>query len=398
LKILVLNSGSSSVKYQLIDSETRTALAKGQVERIGMTGAILTHVRSDGDRVKLVGEITDHQVAIEYILAILLSANHGVIQDRTEITAVGHRVVHGGEHFKNSVIITSEVMDKVEECVELAPLHNPHNIRGIKACKSQLPDVPQVAVFDTAFHSNMPRHAYIYGLPYVLYTRYGIRRYGFHGTSHFYVSRRAAELMNKPIEKLRTITCHLGNGCSIAAVKYGVSVDTSMGFTPVEGLLMGTRSGDIDPAILLHIMGREELTLAETNAMINKHSGLLGVSGVSSDMRDIQADVEKGNDRAKLALDVFCYRLKKYICAYAGVMGGVDVLVFTGGIGEHSAEVRELSCSNLNFIGIKVDPSKNHSTNPPEREISSGKVHVFIIPTNEELIIAEDTAQLVQQE
>ena len=363
-----------------------------------MSGAILTHVRSDGDRAKLVGEIMDHQVAIEYILAILLSPNHGVIQDRSEITAVGHRVVHGGEHFKSSVIITSEVMAKVEECVELAPLHNPHNIRGIKACQSQLQDVPQVAVFDTAFHSNMPPHAYIYGLPYVLYTRYGIRRYGFHGTSHFYVSRRAAELMEKPIDKLRIITCHLGNGCSIAAVKQGISIDTSMGFTPVEGLLMGTRSGDIDPAILLHIIGREELTLAETNAMINKHSGLLGISGVSSDMRDVQADVEKGNDRARLALDVFCYRLKKYICAYAGAMGGIDTLVFTGGIGEHSAEVRELSCQNLGFMGIKIDPAKNHSTNPAEREISSGKVKIFVIPTNEELIIAEDTARLVQDE
>lgn len=361
-----------------------------------MTGAILTHTRSDGNRAKLVGEISDHRLAIEYILAILLSPNHGVIADRSEIAAVGHRVVHGGEHFKDSVVITPEVMAKVEECIELAPLHNPHNIRGIKACQAQLPDTPQVAVFDTAFHSDMPQYAYIYGLPYVLYTRYGIRRYGFHGTSHLYVSRRAAELVKQPIEKLRIITCHLGNGCSIAAVKYGVSIDTSMGFTPVEGLLMGTRCGDIDPAIVLHIMGREELSLAETNAMMNKHSGLLGISGVSSDMRDIQAEVEKGNDRAKLALDVFCYRLKKYICAYAGAMGGIDVLVFTGGIGEHSSEVREMSCQDLGFMGIKVDPTKNHSANALERPIGAGKVSVFVIPTNEELVIAEDTARLVQ--
>jgi len=361
-----------------------------------MTGAILTHTRADGDRAKLVGEISDHRLAIEYILAILLSANHGVIKDRSEISAVGHRVVHGGEHFKDSVIITPEVMARVEEYIELAPLHNPHNIRGIKACQSQLPDIPQVAVFDTAFHSKMPPHAYIYGLPYVLYTRYGIRRYGFHGTSHLYVSRRAAELIKKPLEKLKIITCHLGNGCSIAAVKYGVSVDTSMGFTPVEGLLMGTRSGDLDPAILLHIMGREELTLAETNAMMNKHSGLLGISGVSSDLRDIQAEVEKGNDRAKLALDVFCYRLKKYICAYAGAMGGIDVLVFTGGIGEHSAEVRELSCRDLDFLGIKIDPTKNRDANSLERQIGEGNVSIFVIPTNEELVIAEDTARLVE--
>ena len=396
MKILVLNCGSSSVKYQLIDTDERKAVAKGQVERIGMKGAILTHTRADGDRAKLAGEITDHQLAIEYILAILLSTNHGVIKDRSDISAVGHRVVHGGEDFKDSVVIGPEVMAKLEECIELAPLHNPHNIRGIKACQSQLPDVPQVAVFDTAFHSRMPKNAYIYGLPYVLYTRYGIRRYGFHGTSHFYVSRRVAEIIGKPIEELKIITCHLGNGCSITAVKGGVSIDTSMGFTPMEGLLMGTRTGDLDPSSILHIMGREELSMGETNAMINKHSGLLGISGVSSDMRDILDAIGKGNDRAQLAFDVFCYRLKKYICAYAGAMGGVDVVVFTGGIGEHSPEVRESSCQDLSFIGIKVDPAKNRNAKNPERPIHSGKVQIFVIPTNEELVIAEDTVRLVQ--
>jgi acetate kinase len=397
LKILVLNCGSSSVKYQFIDSDTKQALAKGQVERIGMTGAILTHTRADGDHAKLVGEIADHQLAIEYILAILLSPNHGVIGNRSEIDAVGHRVVHGGEDFKDSVIITPDVMEKIEECIELAPLHNPHNIRGIKACQSQLPSIPQVAVFDTAFHSNMPPHAYIYGLPYVLYKRYGIRRYGFHGTSHHYVSRRAAELMNKPIDQLNIVTCHLGNGCSIAAVKGGVSIDTSMGFTPMEGLLMGTRTGDLDTAAILHIMGREELSLAETNAMMNKHSGLQGISGVSSDMRDIESEMAKGHDRAKLAFHVFCYRLKKYICAYVGAMGGIDVLVFTGGIGEHSPQVRESSCQGLDFIGITVDRQKNRKKSSPERPIHAGKVSIFVIPTNEELVIAEDTARLVKK-
>lgn len=394
--ILVLNCGSSSVKYQLIDTEKRQALAKGQVERIGMSGSILTHNRVDGDHAKLVGEITDHKLAIEYILAILLSVNHGVISNRSDIDAVGHRVVHGGEDFKASVVIDSTVMAKLEECIELAPLHNPHNIRGIKACQALLPSVPQVAVFDTAFHSNMPAHAYIYGLPYVLYTRYGIRRYGFHGTSHFYVSRRSAELMGKPIDQLRIVSCHLGNGCSIAAVQYGVSVDTSMGFTPVEGLLMGTRTGDLDPAALMHVMAREELSQAETNALMNKHSGLLGISGVSSDMRDIQSEMGKGNQRAKLAFDVFCYRLKKYICAYVGAMGGIDVLVFTGGIGEHSPEVREASCRDLEFMGISIDRDKNFKDSPPERPIHSGSVSIFVIPTNEELVIAEDTERLAK--
>jgi len=396
MKILVLNCGSSSVKYQLIDTDNRQTLAKGQVERIGMSSSILTHTRADGDHAKLVGEITDHQLAIEYILAILLSANHGVIEKRSEIEAVGHRVVHGGEDFKASVVIDAKVMAKLEECIELAPLHNPHNIRGIKACQALLPSVPQVAVFDTAFHSNMPPLAYIYGLPYVLYTRYGIRRYGFHGTSHYYVSRRAAELVGKPLEELKMVTCHLGNGCSIAAIKHGVSIDTSMGFTPVEGLLMGTRTGDLDPAALLHIMAREDLGHAETNALMNKHSGLLGISGVSSDMRDIQAEMQKGNARAQLAFDVFCYRLKKYICAYIGAMGGIEVLVFTGGIGEHSPEVRETTCNDLDFMGISIDHGANHKDSTLERPIHSGKVKIFVVPTNEELVIAEDTEKLTR--
>lgn len=400
MKILVLNCGSSSVKYQLIDTEQRIALATGSVSRIGMTGALLSHRRYDGDEVKLSGEILDHQVAIEYVLSILLSKNHGVISDRSEIDAVGHRVVHGGERFTESVLITQEVLEGIRECIDLAPLHNPHNLRGINACLRLLPGTPQVAVFDTAFHSAMPAHAYIYGIPYVLYKRYGIRRYGFHGTSHRYVSRRAAELLGQPLDSLKMVTCHLGNGCSVAAVKNGTSVDTSMGFTPLEGLLMGTRCGDLDPAVILHIMGREEIGLSEANTLLNKHSGLLGISGISSDMRDIENEAEGGNYRAQLALDVFCYRLKKYIGAYAAAMGGLDAIVFTAGIGENSPIVRRKSCEGLEFLGVKLDNEKNEAAVRRKEAIISAddsRVHVLVVPTNEELVIALDTAAIVQK-
>jgi acetate kinase len=398
MKVLVLNSGSSSIKYQFIETTTHQVLAKGQVERIGMDDAVLSHVRIDGDTVKFSAEILDHNIAIEYVVAILLSKNHGVIKDKSEIEAVGHRVVHGGETFSDSVLITDEVIEKIRENIELAPLHNPHNLRGIMACKRLLPDTPQVAVFDTAFHQKMPEYAFIYGLPYELYKKYKIRRYGFHGTSHRYVSKRASEILGVPIEKLRIITAHLGNGCSMAAVKYGVSVDTTMGFTPLEGLLMGTRSGDIDPAIVLYIMGREGLTMAEVNALLNKHSGLVGISGVSSDMREIIREMKNGNMRAKLAFDVFCYRVKKYIGAYAAVMGGVDAIVFTAGIGENSPDVRKSVCEGLEFLGIKIDDEKNNS---PEREkiitTDDSPVKVLVIPTNEELVIALDTAEIVSR-
>jgi acetate kinase len=398
MKVLVLNSGSSSIKYQFIETTTHQVLAKGQVERIGMDDAVLSHVRIDGDTVKFSAEILDHNIAIEYVVAILLSKNHGVIKDKSEIEAVGHRVVHGGETFSGSVLITDEVIEKIRENIELAPLHNPHNLRGIMACKRLLPDTPQVAVFDTAFHQKMPEYAFIYGLPYELYKKYKIRRYGFHGTSHRYVSKRASEILGVPIEKLRIITAHLGNGCSMAAVKYGVSVDTTMGFTPLEGLLMGTRSGDIDPAIVLYIMGKEGLTMAEVNALLNKHSGLVGISGVSSDMREIIREMKNGNMRAKLAFDVFCYRVKKYIGAYAAVMGGVDAIVFTAGIGENSPDVRKSVCEGLEFLGIKIDDEKNNS---PEREkiitTDDSPVKVLVIPTNEELVIALDTAEIVSR-
>ncbi len=399
MKVLVLNCGSSSVKYQLIDTDERRSLATGSVSRIGMTGAVLSHRRYDGDEVKLSGEILDHQVAIEYVLSILLSKNHGVLKDRSEIDAVGHRVVHGGEKFTGSVLITPDVLKMIRECIDLAPLHNPHNLRGINACLNLLPGTPQVAVFDTAFHSKMPPYAYIYGIPYVLYKRYSIRRYGFHGTSHFYVSRRAAEILGKPIQELKIATCHLGNGCSIAAVDGGVSVDTSMGFTPLEGLLMGTRCGDLDPAVILHIMGREEIGLGEANTLLNKHSGLLGISGVSSDMRDVEAEAEAGNQRAQLALDVFTYRLRKYIGAYAAAMGGLNAIVFTGGIGENSAIVRSKTCQNLGFLGVEIDEEKNAQTAKQEAVISTdeSKVKVLVVPTNEELVIALDTAEIVEK-
>lgn len=398
MKVLVLNSGSSSVKYQFIETSTREVLAKGQVERIGMDDAVLTHIRADGDTVKISAEILDHNIAIEYVIAVLLSKNHGVIKDKSEIDAVGHRVVHGGEVFSDSVLITDEVIEKIRENIELAPLHNPHNLRGIMACKRLLPDTPQVAVFDTAFHQKMPEYAFIYGLPYELYKKYKIRRYGFHGTSHRYVSHRASEILGVPIEKLKIITAHLGNGCSMSAVKFGVSIDTTMGFTPLEGLLMGTRSGDIDPAIVLYVMSKEGLSMSEANALLNKHSGLLGISGVSSDMREIIQEMKNGNPRAKLAFDVFCYRIKKYIGAYASAMGGVDAIVFTAGIGENSPDVRKKVCEGLEFLGIKIDDEKNNS---PEKEkiitTDDSKVKVLVIPTNEELVIALDTAEIVSR-
>ncbi|MEN3038220.1 MAG: acetate kinase [Candidatus Kryptonium sp.] len=398
MKVLVLNSGSSSIKYQFIETSNHEVLAKGQVERIGMDDAVLTHIRADGDTVKISAEILDHNIAIEYVIAVLLSKNHGVIKDKSEIEAIGHRVVHGGETFSDSVLITDEVIEKIKENIELAPLHNPHNLRGILACKRLLPDTPQVAVFDTAFHQKMPEHAFIYGLPYELYKKYKIRRYGFHGTSHRYVSKRASEIIGIPLENLKIITAHLGNGCSMAAIKYGVSIDTTMGFTPLEGLLMGTRSGDLDPAVVLYIISKEGLTMSEINALLNKHSGLLGISGVSSDMREIISEMKNGNPRAKLAFDVFCYRVKKYIGAYSAAMGGVDVIVFTAGIGENSPDVRKSVCEGLEFLGIKIDNERNNSSEK-EKIISTddSKVKVIVIPTNEELVIALDTAEIVSE-
>jgi acetate kinase len=396
MKVLVLNSGSSSIKYQLIDTDVENSLAKGIVDRIGMTGAVLSHARFDGESIKIVGEILDHQIAIEYVIAILLSPNHGVIKDIKEIDAIGHRVVHGGETFSGSVKINDEVIKVLQDNIELAPLHNPPNIKGILAVTRLLPNTPQVGVFDTAFHSKMPPRSFLYGIPYELYKKYKIRRYGFHGTSHLYVSNKAAELMGKKVDELKIITAHLGNGCSIAAVKNGISIDTSMGFTPLEGLLMGTRSGDLDPSLILYIMGKEGLSLSEANTLLNKHSGLIGISGESSDMREILASVKDEQKRSIYAFEIFCYRIKKYIGAYIAAMGGLDALVFTGGIGENATEVREEVCRNMEFLGIKLDKLKNEN-NETLLSDTSLPVKVFRIPTNEELVIAMDTAKIVSE-
>lgn len=398
MKTLVLNCGSSSIKYQFIDTETQDSLAKGMVERIGMSSAVLTHMPLGKEKIKIVGEILDHSIAIEYVIAVLLSKNHGVIKDKKEIDAIGHRVVHGGETFSGSVLITDQVMKALKENIELAPLHNPPNIKGIEAVTKHLPNTPQCGVFDTAFHIKMPAKAYLYGIPYELYKKYKIRRYGFHGTSHRFVSEQAAQLLGKPIEDLKIITAHLGNGGSMAAVDGGRSVDTTMGFTPLEGLLMGTRCGDMDPSVILYIMGKEGLTLSEANTLMNKHSGLIGLSGESSDMRELEQAVEDGNKKAKNAFDVFTYRIKKYFGAYVAAMGGVDAFVFTGGIGENSTEVRKAVCENMEFLGIELDQDKNLNRDELIISKDSSKVKVMRIPTNEELVIALDTEKIVKDQ
>lgn len=396
MKVLVLNCGSSSIKYQFFDTVEEVALAKGVVERIGMSSAVLSHTRYDGDGIKIAGEILDHTIAIEYVLGVMLSKNHGVIDDKSDIEAVGHRVVHGGEHFTDSILLTDEIVQVLQDNIELAPLHNPPNIKGIQAVKRILPNVPQVAVFDTAFHTKMPPKAFLYGIPYELYKKHQIRRYGFHGTSHLYVSIEAAKILGKDLKDLKIVTAHLGNGCSMAAVQNGISVDTTMGFTPLEGLLMGTRSGDLDPSLILYIMGKEGLSLNEANTLLNKHSGLIGISGESSDMREILVAVKEGHKRSKYAFEIFAYRVKKYLGAYAAAMGGLDAFVFTGGIGENSPEVREEVCKGLEFLGIELDDQKNKNK---EKIISkdSSRVPVLRIPTNEELVIARDTNRIVEE-
>lgn len=395
MKILVLNCGSSSVKYQFFDLDKNLALCKGLVDRIGMAGAVLSHSRYDGEKINLVAEILDHTMAIEYVVAILMSKNHGVIETQKDIDAVGHRVVHGGETFSGSIKITDEVVRVLHENIGLAPLHNPPNIKGIQAVTRLLPDTPQVGVFDTAFHSNMPHKAFLYGIPYELYKKHKIRRYGFHGTSHRFVSATAASMMNKDVSELKIVTAHLGNGCSMAAVDRGKSIDTTMGFTPLEGLLMGTRSGDMDPSVILYIMGKEELTSSEANTLLNKHSGLTGISGESSDMRDIITSMKEGHKRSRYAFEVFCYRIKKYIGAYAAAMGGLDAVVFTGGIGENSADVRAEVCKDLGFLGLEIDGMKNEAKEDDISALNS-RVKVFRIPTDEELVIARDTQEIVK--
>ena len=398
MKILVLNSGSSSIKYQLFDMPAGSAVARGVVERIGLRGSLLRQDMADGRQVSLSGEIIDHQQAIEYIIAILTDPERGVLGDRSDIEAVGHRVVHGGEKYIGSVLITEEVIHDLHLHTDLAPLHNPNNLKGIEACRRLLPDAPNVAVFDTAFHHTMPEQAYIYGLPYILYKKHGIRRYGFHGLSHSYVSCRYTELTGQKSQPQRLVTVHLGNGCSMAALLDGKSIDTSMGFTPVEGLLMGTRSGDLDPAVILQVMGREELTRGEAISMLNKHSGLLGISGVSSDMREVLEEMEGGSARAKLAVDVFTYRIKKYLGSYAAALGGLDGVVFTGGIGENSPVIRAMSLAGLDYMGIAVDAAANESGSGEYKISPAGDgIEIWIIPTNEEVIIAQDTYRLRQE-
>lgn len=397
MKILVINCGSSSLKYQLIESKDGNVLAKGLAERIGINDSLLTH-NANGEKIKIKKDMKDHKDAIKLVLDALVNSDYGVIKDMSEIDAVGHRVVHGGEYFTSSVLITDDVLKAITDCIELAPLHNPANIEGIKACKQIMPDVPMVAVFDTAFHQTMPDYAYLYPIPYEYYTKYKIRRYGFHGTSHKYVSQRAAEILNKPIESLKIITCHLGNGSSIAAVKNGKSVDTSMGFTPLEGLAMGTRSGSIDPSIISYLMEKENITAEEVVNILNKKSGVYGISGISSDFRDLEdAAFKNGNKRAQLALNVFAYRVKKTIGSYAAAMGGVDVIVFTAGIGENGPEVREFILDGLEFLGFKLDKDKNN-VRGKEAIISTAdsKVYVMVVPTNEEYMIAKDTEKIVE--
>lgn len=379
--------------------DTKEVLAKGVVEKIGLHGSFIKHERNDGDKLYLEGDIYDHQAGIEFVLGILTSAKHGSLKSFEEIDAVGHRVVHGGEKFNTSVLITDEVVKKMEEVIELAPLHNPPNLKGIQAMQSLLPNIPQVGTFDTAFHQTMPDYAYNYAIPYTLYKKYGIRRYGFHGSSHRFVSKRACEILNVDYNTQKIITCHLGNGGSIAAIHNGKSVDTSMGMTPLEGLIMGTRCGDLDLGVLTYLMTREELDINTANTLINKHSGMLGITGVSSDMREITKEAQNGNERAKLGLTMFNYRIKKYIGAYIAAMGGADILVFTGGIGENSDITRSEVCKNMEFLGIEFDSDKNNGVRGIEKVVSkdSSRVKVLVVPTNEELVIAEDTQQIIEK-
>ncbi len=398
MKVLVINSGSSSIKYQLFDMTTEEVMAKGLVERIGIANSRLNHYPQNKEKVVIEQDIPDHEVGLKLVLDALVHPEHGVIKDLKEISAVGHRIVHGGEKFASSVLITDEVIKAVEECISLAPLHNPPNLLGIKAMQKLLPGVPQVGVFDTAFHQTMPPHAYIYGIPYEYYEKYRIRRYGFHGTSHYYVANRAAEILGKSVEELKIVTCHLGNGSSIAAVDKGKSIDTSLGFGTVAGVIMGTRCGDLDPAIVLFLMEKDNLSTAKMQEILYKKSGFLGVSGISNDLRDVEEAAQQGNERANLALDIFAYGIKKYIGAYAAAMGGLDAVVFTAGIGENSDVVRERVCQGLEFLGIKIDPEKN-KVRGKEAIISTddSKVKVMVIPTNEELVIARDTKRIVEK-
>ena len=395
MKILVINCGSS-LKYQILEMTTETLLCKGLVEKIGITGSTITHEKIGENKLVLEYAMKDHKDAIEQVLQVIRDKEYGVVKSMDEIGAVGHRIGHGGERYNRSVIVTDDVIKAITDCIPLAPLHNPANLLGISACQSLMPGTPNVAVFDTAFHQTMPPESYIYAIPYEYYKKYGIRRYGFHGTSHKYVAEKASQMLNINLDDLKIITCHLGNGASVSAIKRGKCIDTSMGFTPLEGLVMGTRSGDIDPAIVTYIREKENLPQGKVNEILNKRSGMLGISGVSSDFRDIEAAVAEGNERAALALKVFAHKVKFYIGAYIAEMNGVDAIVFTAGVGENDVTMRELICNEMGNLGIKLDLVKN-KVRGKETIISmeDSKVKILLIPTNEELMIARDALKLV---
>ena len=398
MKILVINTGSSSLKYQLIDMMNESVLAKGLCDRIGIDNSFIKHKKTGSETVVIDIDMTNHKAAIKEVIKVLTDEKNGVIKDMSEIAAVGHRVVHGGEKFHESVIIDEKVIKAIKDCIDLAPLHNPPNITGIEACKNIMPKTPMVAVFDTAFHQTLPKYAYLYALPYEAYEKYSVRKYGFHGTSHKYVAERAAKMLGKPLEELKLISCHLGNGASVCAINKGKSVETSMGFTPLDGLAMGTRCGTLDPAVVKFLMEKENLTLKEIDEYLNKKSGVLGISGVSSDFRDLDAAVAEGNERAQLAIDIFCYRVKKCIGEYAAVTNGIDAVIFTAGVGENNDIARKDILDNMDYLGIKIDMEKN-KIRGKEIDISAADatVKTLVIPTNEELAIARETLKLIKK-
>lgn len=400
MTILVLNCGSSSIKYQLFNmSDKAEVLAKGLLERIGITDGILTHKPTGKEPYKVVLDIPDHTVGINMVMEALVHPVHGVIKDVCEIKAVGHRVAHGGENFKESVLIDNDVKRDIEKCSELAPLHNPAHLKGILSCEKLLPGMPQVAVFDTSFHQTMPDYAFMYAIPYEYYEKYRIRKYGFHGTSHRYVAEKACRMLDMPLDKCKIITCHLGNGASITAIENGKSIDTSMGFTPVDGLIMGTRTGEIDPGVLLYLADKEELSVSGVNNMINKKSGVAGISQLSSDMRDLEAAATKGNPKALLALNMYAYKIKKFIGAYVAAMNGLDLLIFTAGVGENDFNARKMICTGMEYMGIEIDTEVNHGVKGKDLVISkpSSKVKVMVVTTDEEFVIASDTKVIVEK-
>lgn len=396
MNILVINCGSSSLKFQLIDMSNEYVLARGNVEKIGEQGAFLKYQRHDEDKITIEEQIENHSQALNLALKTLLDANKGVISSVKEIDAVGHRVVHGGEYFSDPVIIDDKVIEAIRKCIEMAPLHNPPNLMGIEACRNLIREAPNIAVFDTSFHQTMPKHVYIYSIPYEMYEKYGIRKYGFHGISHKYVFNRAMEILGKDPNNIKVVTCHLGSGASVCAIKDGKSIDTSMGFTPLAGLEMGTRSGTIDPSVVTYIMNKENLSVNQMRDLLNKRSGALGLSGVGNDFRDIERELAKGDERAQLAIEVFSYRVRYYICSYAGAMGGLDAVIFTAGVGERSSLVRKKVVDGLEFLGLEMDYEKNKIVGE-EIDVSKkgSKVKTLVIPTNEELMIARETAKLV---